>query len=183
MNLDSKRFITPNEVNQSLIRSTNTLFILVYVYIFAHFKESTIFVSYTIIAAGYLLFTIPLYFWSLRCISLPEINPERVAFRFIGLTGDIICLSIVMFLADEGGAPLFFMYLWLIVANGIRYGIWYLLISTFISLICFSAVVLTTPAWQSEDLILISIGMFFILLILPVYILKPTSRLPSALKS
>lgn len=182
MRLINKYFIhSPDEVNQSYVRSANTLLITLYLIVYAYLEKGIIFESYTIPAIGYLLLNIPLYFWAKRSIS--KGHAERVFYRILALTCDIIFLSIVMAYAGRGGTPLFFVYLWIILGNGIRYGIAYLIISSVISIISFLLVVYLTPVWQSQQLIPIVVGLLISLILLPLYILNLISKLSQALDS
>jgi len=175
--------LSQNEVNQSIVRSVNTLAILVYLSLYSYIDTGKILVSYTIPAVIYLSATIPLYFWSLRCTSLSDYSVEKITYRITGLAGDIISLSIVMIYANNAGIPLFFVYLWIIVGNGIRYGVNYLVVSTVISIACFMGVIYSTPVWQSNQLFLIAMGLLISMIVLPFYILKLIARLSMALES
>ena len=150
--------LSPNEVNQSYVRTINTLLITIYILIYAHINSSQLITNYSTIALLYLFITIPLYFWSLRCINLGLNSKERHYFRIIGLTSDLIFLSIVISLSGPGGIPLFFVYLWIVVGNGIRYGANYLKYTTVVSVILFCIVILVTDIWKAEYLVSISIG-------------------------
>lgn len=183
MDISNDYLLSPDEVNQSKVRFTNTSLILSYLILCAYINHETIFVAYVLPALVYFFLTILLYLWSHRCVKLPENDHERILFRILGLTGDLVCLTVVMILANDSGTPLYFVYLWIIVGNGIRYGILYLIISTLISLAGFTFVVVAAPAWHNAQLMPIAIGLYISLLIFPVYILNLISRLTAALKS
>ena len=179
----SPNYLPASEVNQSYVRSTNTFLILIYLLLYSFVNSNQLFVSYTYIAFIYLLLTVPLYYWSKRCVLLEQNHIERKVYRIIGFSGDIIFLSIVMSISKEGGTPLFFVYLWIIVGNGIRFGINYLIISTLISVICFVIVIANTPIWQSNQLFPIAVALLISFIVLPLYVLKLISKLAKALES
>ena len=57
---DRYNLLSPNEVNQSFVRTSNTILVNVYLLIYAYFDTNTIVNSYTLIAFIYLILTAPL---------------------------------------------------------------------------------------------------------------------------
>ena len=81
----------------------------------------------------------------------------------------------------SGGTIFFSFYLWIIVGNGIRYGVKYLLITAFLCIAGFSYVMLNNPYWQNN--MILGYGLLIGLLIVPLYIAKLINRLNDALSN
>ncbi len=87
--------------------------------------------------------------------------------RIVGICSDTTGISIFFAIAGEAAIPWFGIYLWVIFGNGFRYGEKYLYLSAFLSIIGFSIVIQTTPYWQENSHI--GISLLITLLILPGY--------------
>jgi two-component system sensor histidine kinase RpfC len=94
----------------------------------------------------------------------PVASPIR---RVLGTVVDMISLSFLMFHSGDGSVPLFFIYLWVILGNGFRYGVPYLYISQGISVAGFFIVVLWGEYWQANRSF--GISLFLMLCLLPLY--------------
>jgi len=94
----------------------------------------------------------------------PITSPVR---RICGAVVDLVSLSFLMFHSGDGSVPLFFIYLWVILGNGFRYGVNYLYVSQIISLAGFIIVVYWGEYWQQNR----SYGtsLFLMLCLLPLY--------------
>ena len=94
----------------------------------------------------------------------PITSPVR---RICGAVVDLVSLSFLMFHSGDGSVPLFFIYLWVILGNGFRYGVNYLFVSQFISLAGFIIVIYWGEYWQQNR----SFGtsLFLMLCLLPLY--------------
>jgi len=127
------------------------------------------------VAGSYLLLSILLVLWILW---QPASSPFR---RVLGVLGDVGVTSISMAYADNAGAPLIAIYLWVIVGNGFRYGLPYLGISTVIACLGFITVLLLTPFWEEHMLLgqslLLTIG------IIPLYMATLIRQLHLAVKA
>lgn len=127
-----------------------------------------------IVAGGYLLISILLFAW---IIWLPEINPVR---RIFGIVGDMMVTSIALAFADNLGAPLVAVYLWVIVGNGFRYGTRYLFISTSVACSGFLAVLLSTNYWINHYLL--GFSLLVTIAVIPLYMGSLIRRLHLAVK-
>ncbi len=78
----------------------------------------------------------------------PVASPIR---RIIGTALDTTSLSFLLFHSGDASVPLFFIYLWVILGNGFRYGIKYLYISQAISILGFFVVILWGEYWQQNQ--------------------------------
>ncbi|WP_240126157.1 ATP-binding protein [Thermomonas alba] len=77
----------------------------------------------------------------------PAISHVR---RWIGMLADYSALAGVMYLQGEPAAPLYAVYLWVTIGNGMRYGPRYLIAATALAMVSFGSVILTTPYWQQN---------------------------------
>jgi two-component system sensor histidine kinase RpfC len=94
----------------------------------------------------------------------PVSSPIR---RISGVAVDITTLSILMLYSGDGSVPLFFIYLWVILGNGFRYGVRYLYLSQLFSIVTFLTVVIMGDYWESHR----SFGtsLLLMLCVLPLY--------------
>ncbi|MFN7184078.1 MAG: ATP-binding protein [Thermomonas haemolytica] len=77
-------------------------------------------------------------------------GPSHVR-RWIGMLADYAALAGVMHLQGEQAAPLYAVYLWVTIGNGMRYGPRYLYAATLLAVASFGTVMLTTDYWQEND--------------------------------
>lgn len=103
-------------------------------------------------------------------------SPAR---RYFGIGLDISCISVAMFLAGETGAPLLGLYLWVVLGNGFRYGVKYLVVSALASLIGFSAVTLYSEYWSLH--LFLSASYLLVLLLIPGYVAVLLAKLQKAM--
>lgn len=87
--------------------------------------------------------------------------------RWIGMLADYAALGGVMHLQGESAAPLYAVYLWVTVGNGMRYGPRYLFEATALAALSFLAMMRATPYWL-ENLYL-SWGLLMGLVAVPLY--------------
>lgn len=94
----------------------------------------------------------------------PQTSPLR---RLLGMMVDISAISYCLYLANNTGAPLLIIYLWVILGNGFRYGRRSLWLCTGIAVIGFALAVGFTPYWYSQPMVWA--GTLLCLLALPAY--------------
>jgi len=97
-------------------------------------------------------------------VSNPVASPKR---RVFGAVLDMTSLSVLMFHAGGESVPLFFIYLWVILGNGFRYGIKYLFISQAVSILGFFVVIYWGEYWQDNQSF--GVSLFLMLCLLPLY--------------
>lgn len=161
-----KRFIK-EEISQATVRLLLIVFIqilAVVVYIFDAFS-----ITNFLIIVGYALFSV---FWWLFVKIVAGDYPSRR--RFIALS-DLFIISISMHYANDYGAIFFFIYLWVIVGNGMRFGSRALIESTLFGFSFFIIMVTNTQYWITNPHI--SFGMLIGLVLLPSYYLILIKRL------
>jgi two-component system, sensor histidine kinase RpfC len=74
----------------------------------------------------------------------PGVSDTR---RWIGMLADYSAMGAVMYLLGETGAPLYSIFLWVTIGNGLRYGSRYLYIATAMASLSFLIMIRTTPYW------------------------------------
>ncbi|MBK5962997.1 hypothetical protein CCR95_02535 [Thiocystis minor] len=98
-------------------------------------------------------------------VANPRISPVR---RVLGIVTDMLATSAAMLFTGEGGTPLLAVYLWVIVGNGFRYGVKYLVIATAIGVAGFVCVIVVSDFWAQHGTI--SISLLIVLLVIPGYV-------------
>lgn len=88
--------------------------------------------------------------------------------RVAAALADIAGLSAVMHYLGTFGVPLFPVYLWVAVGNGLRYGGRYLLLATGLALAGFVAMAVATPFWYRQPTLMA--GMVLLLSVVPFYV-------------
>ncbi len=97
--------------------------------------------------------------------------------RWVGMVADYSALGAVMYLQGETASPLYSVYLWVTIGNGLRYGSRYLYSATALASASFFAVVMLTPYWQAS--LYLSWGLLGGLVAIPLYfasLLKALTR-------
>ena len=113
------------------------------------------------------------------CISI-LIKPSEVPIRRIfAILLDTGVLTVLLTAGGVHAAPLYFLYLWIIIGNGFRFGQKYLLISLGFTLLGFGIVVTTDSYWAAEKKL--SIGLWLGTLLISMYFNLLVGRLFTAL--
>lgn len=79
--------------------------------------------------------------------------------RFVAMFSDFAAISLAMSLAGDAGAPLYPLYLWVMLGNGFRFGLQYLLTSAMMGGAGFALVIAMTPLWTDHPAL--SAGLMF----------------------
>ncbi len=96
------------------------------------------------------------------------------------MAGDMAGASFGLALAGGAGSPLVALYLWVIVGNGFRYGVNYLVLSTLFAIVGFTAVLVLDPFWSEH--IWIGSGLLITLALVPLYMAGLIRKLHQAIK-
>ena len=109
------------------------------------------------------------------------ISPEKsVLRRLIGMLSDMGYTSYALYGGGAVGSPLFIVYFWVIFGNGFRYGNRYLFAAMTLSVIGFSAVLVSSEFWiQYRGL---GLGVALGLIVLTVYVSSLIRRLNDAIE-
>jgi two-component system sensor histidine kinase RpfC len=156
-----------SEHEQALIRVV--IMSLIFLYFF-----TTGLVPVALLAGSYLAVSAILFTWIL-------ISPAKnVTRRVLGVVGDMAGASFGLALADGAGSPLVALYLWVIVGNGFRYGVNYLVLSTVLAVAGFTAVLVLDPFWSEH--FWFGSGLLIALALVPLYMAGLIRKLHQAIK-
>ncbi len=109
------------------------------------------------------------------------VNPrESHVRRWIGMSADYFALGAVMYLQGETASPLYSVYLWVTIGNGLRYGNRYLYVATALASVSFFVVLRLTPYWQSSPFL--SWGLLCGLIAIPLYFASLLKALTHAIE-
>jgi two-component system, sensor histidine kinase RpfC len=97
-------------------------------------------------------------------IRQPGVSHPR---RWIGMLADYAAIGAIMCLEGETASPLYAVFLWVTVGNGMRYGNRYLRFATAMATISFAAVVWISPYWRANTYL--SWGLLIGLAAVPLY--------------
>lgn len=87
--------------------------------------------------------------------------------RWVGMLADYAAMGTVMWLIGESASPLYGVYLWVTIGNGLRYGPRYLYFATSLAAASFLGVILSTPYWLANPFI--AWGLLISLIAVPLY--------------
>jgi diguanylate cyclase (GGDEF)-like protein len=102
----------------------------------------------------------------------PEASPVR---RSIGMTLDFTGVSILVHLLGQTGLVFIFIYLWIIVGNGLRYGKRSLFESLFLGVFFYLLMVANTPYWRNDTYLVL--GYLFCMILVPLYFYSMLKKL------
>lgn len=108
-------------------------------------------------------------------LSVFEDPGERPWRRYAGIMLDLGATTVGMILGGKLAAPLYGVYLWVIVGNGFRYGLPYLKFSVVLSLVGFVSVTLVGDFWRHETAL--SVGLILTLVAVPPYLALMLARM------
>lgn len=132
-------------------------------------------VSHEAISRALALYEFLSIVYVLWIFASPERNRLR---RLLAMATDIGAISLNMFLGGEVGAPLYPLYLWVILGNGFRFGLKYLLASTIMGVAGFTLVLSLTSPWQ--DHLPLSFGLLAGVAAVPAYAASLIRKLTEA---
>ena len=162
------------EKEQATLRIVGILIVCAYVFSLGYTGSIPIDNAYKVILYG-----IPSFFISILLRVFAEFDVSRKFLRrYFGIVADISIVTIYMYQLSEYGAPLFAIYLWVIIGNGFRYGARYLTVSALLSLVGFSFLANFNSFWVDSGPF-VATG-FVVLLDVPLYVEALLSRLNAA---
>ena len=165
-----------NEFEQALVR---VLIGLVLIYYFNDLQFSNpqsvaanalnlVFVPSLFVIAAVLMAAC-VYFW-------PGERPVR---RILSILLDIASLTYLLIVGGGHAAPLCFLYQWIVIGNGFRFGRTYLLIALVLALSGFGLVIVVAPYWQDDQGL--ALGLWLGTLLISMYSSTLIGRLYKAL--
>src|SRR5690606_38408242 len=96
-----------------------------------------------------------------------------------GMLSDYTAMAGVMVLMGETAAPLYGVYLWVTIGNGLRYGTSYLRAATALATASFLAVILSSPYWSMQPFL--AWGLLGGLVAVPLYFASLLRKLTEAI--
>jgi len=156
-----------SEHEQALIR------VVIMSLIFLYFSTTDL-DSVTLLAGSYLAVAVVIFAWIL--LSPAKNVPRRV----LGIVGDMAGASVGLSLAGEGGTPLVALYLWVVVGNGFRYGVNYLVLATLCAATGLTAVLVLSPFWSEH--FWFGLGLLITLALVPLYMAGLIRKLHQAIR-
>ena len=99
--------------------------------------------------------------------------------RYLGITLDISACTALLIVGGIGVAALYGIYLWVCIANGLRFGRPYLRYANVLSVVSFSAVIVFSEFWSQQ--IVFGFGLLLWLVLLPLYVEKLLCKLEAAI--
>ncbi|QDI03604.1 response regulator [Xanthomonas cerealis pv. cerealis] len=70
--------------------------------------------------------------------------------RWIGMLTDYACIGVIMCIEGEPASPLYAVYLWVTIGNGLRYGSSYLRLATAMASVSFLCALIISPFWRGN---------------------------------
>ena len=153
------------ELGQSIARLTITLSALIILQIvgyFSSFEAEKQILAINIIFA-YFIFSLPYFYLVYR---YPDSSPWR---KYFIIFSDILTLSFVTSLFGVTGAAVYPIYIWIVIANGLRFGLHFLHYSSAIALSGFSIAVVMSSSWMAQ--VELAIGLGIAMMIMPLFFL------------
>lgn len=98
--------------------------------------------------------------------------------RVLAIGSDLSATSLVLHLTGVYGTALYPIYLWVIVGNGLRFGIPYLFMALAMGVCGFVLVMVYTPFWQQNPTI--AIGLLIGMMVLPLFYASVLSELQAS---
>lgn len=172
--LDRFRNRPDSEHEQSLVRVVIVIIVLIYLSTVALFGNPTESALH-----GLIVLTLFLIF-SLIMVTAIAVNPSiSVPRRILCMFGDMGMISYLLYYYGETMTPLYIVYLWVSSGYGLRYGNRYLAASTALAAFGFFLVLRYNPDWKAD--VTIGWGLWFGLILLPMYIASLLAKLSRAL--
>jgi len=104
---------------------------------------------------------------------------RRVERRTATIIFDAVTLSLFIYFGGEAASVFFPVYLWVILGNGFRFGIGYMLASMAANGLCFGLVIAAAPHWKADWAF--ASGALLSLLIIPLYVARLIRALRNAM--
>lgn len=157
------------------VRMFLALAVLIYLLLSQYYQAQLPDKQRMIVYMAMMYFSYSLLLW-LSNLRWPGPNILR---RVISILADTGILTFALITAGETAAPFFGGYLWVTIANGLRYGRSYLYATNLISIFGFALVLVLSSYWQNQ--MVLGVGLMVWLILLPGYVAVLLRRLEDAL--
>lgn len=164
-----------NEWEQGVLRIFIILFFLLYFVLLNLVKETSIETKeITLVLACYFVISVFSFLWVYKFQGL---YPLRI---YLNMLGDSIVVTIGLILGGIAGAPGLVVYLWITLGNGFRYGLNYLIVCAFFSVVGLSLAAFLSEFWIQNPYWLFT--SFALIIIVPAYSAKLLKNLHQAIE-
>ncbi|TAN83932.1 MAG: response regulator [Gallionella sp.] len=163
-----------NEREQALLRVIFTLAIFAHLFSGFNAHDNSAVDEVVLIFSGSFLVFSALF----MVIAFRSREPSEKR-QWLTIVADIGAVTFVMLMTEETGTLFYGIYLWVIVGNGLRYGIKSLTRAHVLSVLGFVAVIAFNGYWQLHGTL--ATGLLLTLLLIPLYIFKLLERLNQAI--
>ncbi|HDY84588.1 MAG TPA: response regulator, partial [Methylophaga sp.] len=189
--MDNKGFLGWRSLQERIARTGDTepeqaikirlsIAILLVLYFCFPWQQDSTFL--TTVSSNASLITLSFFCGALLIAISIIINPVKSALRRIsGIFLDLTSLSILMYFAGEESVFMYALYLWVILGNGFRFGINYLYISLFVSLIGFGIVIIDGEYWQNLHHQPFGLSLIILMVVVPIYAAFLINKLHAAI--
>ncbi len=165
------------ELTQAFMRVMISSLIMIVLF-FAQFIYTDFFVIVLQASSIYVVYSI---FWFIMVYKNIGEYPLR---RVLGIVGDLGILSYGIDISNIVAASLYPLILWVIIANGYRYGVRYLYLALAIAVVLFQYATYNNPSWDAlHELIIMMTAGLIVLPLLFSHLLNQVSSLNQALLS
>ena len=107
-------------------------------------------------------------FYALALIVFLRNHKKKSPVRqILSISFDVLLTSYGFYLAGEWAAVFIVLYLWIIIGNGIRFGLHYMAFTMTLTLLSFFVVIQNTHYWQTNQIL--SLGLLISFIILPLF--------------
>jgi len=124
------------------------------------------------VLAAYLLYSVTLH------IAIRRYPKPIIWRRSLTVISDIVLISYGFYLSGSIGGLWYPMYLWIIVGNGLRFGVPYLLFAMVIGVTCLTVAVSSSDYWSQHAAL--SIGLLIGIVVLPLFYVVVLRELETA---
>ena len=163
------------DASAALVRVFLALAVLLYLLIKQQINESLPQDQQTIVYLSFIYLGYAFLQW-LSNLVWPGANLIR---RAISILADAGVVTFALITAGETATPFFGGYLWVTIANGLRYGRSYLFATNIVCVLGFVTVLLVSPYWQNQ--LVLGVGLLVWVILLPGYVAALLKRLEAAL--
>jgi two-component system sensor histidine kinase RpfC len=163
-----------SEHEQAVVRVAVVSVILAYLAAYSHWflKDPTAIMAGILLAGSFLAAALIYLVWMV--VNPQPSQPRRV---FANLM-DHGALSLLMLWYGESVAPLYIVFLWVVIGNGLRYGRSYLFFSMVVAFAGFGSVISLNPYWRENATL--AWGLLAGLVVLPLYFMTLLNKLEKA---
>jgi len=153
------------DLEQAILRVLVTAIVIVYLAVISNLMDD----FSVALAMTYIGTAIAILVMAIRG---PEFSPIR---RIIGMISDLGGATYILVHFGEVGAPAVFVYFWVTIGNGFRWGIEYLYLAMALSILGMSIVLFFNEYWQAN--LYLYVGITLSLLIVPLFVSRLLRRL------